>query len=75
MDGQAFSGSSQACREARNNAGPLHHARNVNLNPPFLEFFERHSIRTLQDTEYLIGHGACSTGADQQLMEAPLNRV
>src|ERR1700686_3627110 len=44
-----------------NHIRPLHHTRNVNLKPPFLEFLERHSIRTLQDTENFISHGACST--------------
>lgn len=45
-----------------NDTGPLHHTRNVNLNPPCLELLERHSIGTLQDAENFISHGARSTG-------------
>ena len=50
----------------RNDIGPLHHARNMNLNPPCLELLERHSIGTLQDTDNLISHSARSTALDQQ---------
>src|SRR5262245_63982055 len=49
----------------RNDMRPLHHARNVNLNPPFLELLERHANGTLQGTENLISHGDGSTVSDR----------
>src|SRR5262249_49757371 len=36
--------------------GPLHHARNMNLQPPFLELLKRHSIRTLENAENFVSH-------------------
>src|SRR5882724_1555814 len=49
-----------------NDTGPLHHPRNVNLNPPCLELLERHSIGTLQDTDNLISHSSRSAALDPQ---------
>jgi hypothetical protein len=50
-----------------NHIWPFHHTRNVNLKPPFLELLERHSIRTLQDTENFKSHCAYSAVLDQQM--------
>ena len=50
----------------RNQIWPLHHTRNVNLKPLLLELLERHSIRTLQDTENFISHSAYSAMLDHQ---------
>ena len=50
----------------RDEIGSLHHTRNVNLKPPLLELLERHSIRTLQDTENFISHSVYSAMLDHQ---------